>query len=188
MNWALALSEVSLPPSFGPKSCKLCCLSSSFWNSPLALLLESHSFRNGISFCSSGTKACSKPAGDICHFLGCSPVPSSPEAVSPHSCPILKLPDADCLTPTENQWSDLTSPSTPMPGQHGTLPTHYPLVATLRLLATYVALPGWSTSCFLRLAAARLCLSSLLSRVAALLQGGNRWGIRCLQEDQSSCQ
>lgn len=68
--------------------------------------------------------------------------PPAPPRLCP-SCRALKLPDAGCLTPAENLWSDLTSASTPTTGQHGTLPTHHPLAATLRLAGHACAPAGY---------------------------------------------
>lgn len=58
---------------------------------------------------------------------------SSREVVSIACCPHHELPEVGCLTPTKGLWSDLTSPSTLMSGQHCAPHILYPLVVTLGL-------------------------------------------------------
>lgn len=89
-------------------------------------------------------------------------------------------------------WSSLTLVAWPLQriyGQTSLLPPPQPQANMAHYPPTTHWQPPWSllgmhvlllATCFILLGAAHLCLSSMFSCVVALLQGGNRWGSRCL--------
>lgn len=174
MEWVLAWLEVPCHQTWVTNLVSCVFLFLHFetlpWFSHLNLICLDGAFP-----CSSGTTACSKLLG---YLMLTGLFMSSLEVISILCCPLLKLPDVDCLTPTESLELDISSPCTLIrPAQHILYPPHigsYP--------GAYWQWMRTSVDCLLLIFPA--CSHILLP----CSNGGNGWGIRCLQEDQSFCQ
>lgn len=133
MNWVLAWLEASLSPSFSLKSCQLCSLISSFANFSLGLLLDPSLLDVGKVSYPLGTRACSKLA-----WIPDTNCNGHQLSAPPRLCPLTAAHyGSSLMLTTRSQQRAYGQTSflypTPTSGQHCTLHTHHPLVATQRL-------------------------------------------------------